>query len=237
MNQIYKGCALLLTSGILTFTPSTFAATIYDNSVNDLVTRFNPGTAEIGDQIQLAGTERYLTQFDFEYYGENTVTPLAFAGPVQARVRFYENNGALVSGYASPGTAFFDSGWFGGFGTTPRSTLVFTAGSDFAAAGLFIPTSTITWSVQFAGMVGTDSVGVDIYNPPVTGSSVPAAGMQDFWQDSGSGWQLLTNTVPMNFGARFFATADPVPEPSAVPLTAFGSCLAWLISRRSRAKQ
>jgi len=29
---------------------------IYDNSVNDLVTRFNPGTLEVGDQIWLDGT-------------------------------------------------------------------------------------------------------------------------------------------------------------------------------------
>jgi hypothetical protein len=226
-----------LSAAALSLTANTFGATIYDNSVNDLLTRFNPGNAQIGDEIQLTGTERYLTRFDFEYWGENTANPFAFAGSVQAQVKFYLNDGALVNGYASPGTVLYDSGLFGGFGTTPRSTLVFTAGSDFPAAGLYLPTSSLTWTVQFSGMGGTDTVGVDIYNPPVVGSSVPNAGVQDYWQDSGGGWQLLTNTVPMNFGARFFASADPVPEPSALPLTAFGSCLAWLVARRARAQK
>ena len=213
-----------------------FAATIYDNSVNDLVTRFNPGTALVGDEVQFAGTERYLTQFDFEYWGTNTANPLAFSSPVQAQVKFYLNNGALVNGYASPGTVLYSSPLFG-IGTTPRSTLVFTAGSDFSPSGLYLPASDITWTVQFFGAGATDSVGVDIYNAPVVGSSVPNAGLQDYWQNSGGGWQLLTNAVPMNFGARFFASADPVPEPSAIPLTAFGSCLAWVIARRARAKK
>ncbi len=235
MQTLYKGCALVLVSGILTSTPSTFAATIYDNSVNDLVTRFDPGTAQVGDQIQLAGTERYLTQFDFEYWGNNTANPLAFAGSVQARVKFYQNDGALVNGYASPGSVIYDSGLFGISSPTTRSTEVFTiATGDFSSSGLYLPSSGLTWTVQFSGMGATDSLGVDIYNPAVTGSSVPAAGLQDYWQDSGSGWQLLTNTVPMNFGARFFASAEPVPEPAALPLTAFAGCLAWVLGRRAK---
>ena len=237
MKKFSNGCALLLAIAAFNVLLTTHAATIYDNSVNDLLTRFSPGTAKVGDEIQLAGTERYLTRFDFEYWGNNTANPFGFTGSLQAQVKFYLNDGALVNGYASPGTVIYDSGLFGGFGTTPRSTLVFTAGSDFSSSGLYIPTSSLTWSVQFFGMGATDSVGVDIYNPPVAGTSIPNAGLQDFWQDSGSGWQLLTNAVPMNFGARFFASADPVPEPSALPLTAFGSCLAWVLARRARAKK
>lgn len=237
MKCFFNGCAVLLTAAILNSTPSA-AATIYDNSVNDLLTRFNPGTAQIGDEITLAGTERYLTRFDFEYWGTNTANPFAFSGNVKAEVRFYLNDGPMFNGYATPGTKFFDSGLFGGFGPTPRSTLVFTIpGGDFPSTGLFIPGSDITWSVQFSGMAGTDSVGVDLYNPPVVGGTVPATGQQDYWQNTGGGWQLLTNNVPMNFGARFFASADPVPEPSALPLTALGSCLAWVIARRARAKK
>src|SRR5664279_1140872 len=106
------------------------AAVIFDNSVNDLVTRFAPGTNEVGDEIILAGTERYLTNFQFEFWGTNTADPTAFAGPVQARVRFYENNGTNFNGYPSPGSEFYDSGWFS-IAPTPRSTEVFTLGTDF----------------------------------------------------------------------------------------------------------
>ena len=198
------------------------ASIIYSNSINDLVTRFDPGTKEVGDEIVLAGTERYLTRFDFEYWGANTANQYSFAGNVQARVRFYENNGPLVppgNGYASPGTMFYDSGWFGGFGPTDvypyRATLVFTAGSDFSSGGLFIPTSDMTWSVQFQGMGLTDTVGVDLYSPPTVGQNYP-----DYWENNGLGnWSLLTNSVPMDFGARMWAQ---VPEPAVAMLSIVG---------------
>ena len=186
---------------------------IYDNSVNDLVTRFNPGTLEVGDQIWLDGTERYLTYFDFEYWGVNTTHPASFSGPVEARVRFYENDGPLFNGYAAPGTIFYDSGWFGIPGPTPRSTLFFTAESDFPSDGLFIPADEMTWSVEFRGMGAGDSVGVDLYSPPVIGGSYP-----DYWEKDGS-WTLLTNSVPMDFGARMFASAGPVVNPNPPWLT------------------
>ena len=219
-----------LFAGILCLglTRSAFADTIYSNATNDLNIRFNPGTAEIGDEIILAGTSRYLTQFDFEYWGTNTANPFAFSGAVQARVKFYLNDGPLFNGVSTPGTVFYDSGLFGSFGPTARNTLVFTiAGGDFPSTGLYIPASDITWSVQFFGLGGTDSLGVDLYNPSTVGANFP-----DYWQNSGGGWQLLTNSVgPMNFGARFFANADPVPEPSMAALTIVGVICSFGLAR------
>jgi hypothetical protein len=191
------------------------ATTIFDNSVNDLVTRFDPRTNEVGDEILLAGTDRYLSAFSFEFWGTNTASPTSFAGDVEARVRFYENNGTLFHGYATPGTMFFDSGWFSVPSPTERSTFVFTEGSDFPAGGQFIPDSitNMTWSVQFEGLDATDSAGVDIYSPPVAGGDYP-----DYWEYDGGGWRLLTNTVPMNFAARMDAHAA-IPEPSSLALS------------------
>jgi hypothetical protein len=188
---------------------------IFNNSANDLVTRFDPANATVGDEILLGGTSRYLTQFDFEYWGTNTANPAAFTGRVSADVKLYLNDGAPFNGYATPGTVLWDSGSFGlnttdGFGPTPRSTIVFSvATGDFPSTGLFLPSSDITWTVQISGLGATDSVGLDLYSPPTVGGDYP-----DYWQNSGSGWQLLTNTIPMNFGARMFASAEPVPEPS-----------------------
>src|SRR3974390_1639080 len=90
---------------------TTPADTIYDNSKNDLLTRFNPGDFEVGDEIQLAGAARYLTNFAFEFWGENPNSSDSFTGDVQARVRFYQNNGPEFHGYATPGSTFYDSGW------------------------------------------------------------------------------------------------------------------------------
>jgi hypothetical protein len=213
--------------------PPGSGTAIFDNSVNDLTTIFNPTTFEVGDQIKLGGSiyDRRLMYFDFEYWGWNT-TPFAtsFAGAVEARVRFYENNGALFNGYPTPSaTPFFDSGWFGSgllvpTGTLPgqRETVTFTAGLglDFPATGLVIPADEITWSVQFRGMTPTDSIGLDIYSPPTVGQDYP-----DYWQNDGLGnWTLLTNTVAMDFGARMYG----VPEPSTMVLVLGG--LGLLVS-------
>jgi len=203
------------------------AAVIYANSTNDLVTRFNPGTTEVGDQIMLAGTERMLTSFSFEFWGTNTASPTSFAGTIQARVRFYENNGAPFNGYLAPGTNFFDSGWFSVLSPTERSTFIFTAGSDFPSWGLFIPADEMTWSVEFSGMGGTDSVGVDLYSPPTVGQNY-----DDYWSYSGSSWTLQTNSVAtMSFGAYMEAV---VPEPSTVTLSIMGGLGMLLLTRRLR---
>src|SRR5439155_2763709 len=126
------------------------------------------------------------------------------------RVRFYLNNGAPFNGYPTPGTNLFDSDWFGGFGPTPRSTLIFTNGVDFPSMGLDLTSvvSNMTWSIEFRGLGATDDVGVDIYSPPVVGGNYP-----DYW-DNSAGWTLKTNTGPMDFASRFFASQTPVPEPS-----------------------
>jgi hypothetical protein len=222
MKTLYK-TALFLALGALCMGIGTplRAATIFDNSVNDLTYRFNPGTLEVGDQIVLAGTERYLTYFSFEYWGINTTHPTYFdSTTIEARVRFYENTGDLYHGYATPSpTSLYDSDWFPVVSPTERSTFVFTEGVDFSYGGRFIPTDEITWSVQFQGMGTDDTVGVDLYSPPVTGSEVGDFG--DYWQNNGTSWTLLTNSVPMDFAARFFAN-QTIPEPSTVTLSILG---------------
>src|ERR1035437_614434 len=159
------------------------ATTIFDNSSNDLTNTFEPGTLEVGDEIILLNDPaRYLTNFSFEYWGTNTANPFAFSGTVQARVRFYQNNGALFNGYPAPGTNFYDSGWFSVV-PTPRSTETFTVGPDFCT-GLYLPViSNMTWSVQFQGMGATDHVGVDLYSPPGIGQDYP-----DYWANTNGNW-------------------------------------------------
>jgi hypothetical protein len=207
------------------------AATIYDNSVNDRLLRFNPGTFEVGNEINFAGTERSLTNFSFEFWGTNTASPanISFAGSVRAEVRFYLNDGAPFNSYATPGTMFYDSGLVLIGGPTARSTLVFDI-SDFGG-GLFLPGNTITWTVQFSGMGGTDSVGLDLYSPAVVGTD-----FSDYWENQGSGWALRTNSLSssMEFGTRFEAT---VPEPSSITLSILGGVGLFVAVGRMRRRQ
>jgi hypothetical protein len=232
MQSSFRTNVLLISGAILiSLALPLRAATIFDNSGHDLLTRFNPGTREVGDEILLGGTERYLTQFSFEFWGVNTASPTSFAGAVQARVRFYENNGTPFNGYATPSDgSFFDSGWFPVASPTDRSTFEFTQGLDFPDGGLFIPADEITWSVQFQGMGATDSVGVDVYSPPVVGQDYP-----DYWENNG-GWTLLTNGVPMDFAARMEANAT-IPEPSVAALSLIGGLGIIGMSCRLRRKE
>jgi hypothetical protein len=212
---------VLLVIGVLwgSFASPLRATLIYDNSTNDVLYRFNPGTLEVGDEIILkaGSTERYLTNFSFEFWGTNAITGLLFSGQVEARVRFYQNDGPLFNGYHSPWSKFYDSYWFP-IEATARSTAVFS-GPDFCT-GLYLPVvSNMTWSVQFRGMGPNDYVGVDIYTPATTGQSYP-----DYWQNNGSEifpiWVLLTNNAagPMDFAAKMQASTQPAAVNMEPPL-------------------
>jgi len=235
MTKRFRGQECLVIGALFLGTSAKVgAATIYDNSVNDLLTRFSPGTREVGDEILLGSTERYLTNFAFEFYGTNTANPAAFAGSVKAEVRFYLNNGPLFNGYATPGTVLYDSGLFSVPMPVDRGTVRFTEGFGFPVGGVFLGPgpggtllSNVTWSVQFSGMGATDEVGLDIYSLPVVGANYP-----DFWDNNG-GWLLQTNTVPMNFSATLEAT----PEPSALVLSVFGGVGVLIMSRLLKTQQ
>ena len=112
MSKFLRKSAGLVLLALFAGSTPQLSAVIYDNSVHDLTNRFNPGTFQVGNEINLAGTERQLTAFSFEYRGTNTADNLSFAGSVKAEVRFYLNDGAPYHGYATPGTMFYDSGLF-----------------------------------------------------------------------------------------------------------------------------
>lgn len=215
--------------------------TIFDNTTHDLSLQFNPGTLQVGDQI-IMGTAnswaRYITDFSFEYYGVsfNLNNPSQFSGNVQADVKFYLNDGLPepISGYAMPGTSFWDSGWFStGVSPTPRSVLDFSvAGGDFPSGGVFLPASQFTWTVQFRNMTAGDMVGLDLYSPPSVGQDYT-----DYWQNNvgNGGWQMMTNTLAssMDFAARIQA----VPEPSTITFSILGGLTILTLARRLRRKE
>src|ERR1035438_6193955 len=149
-------CLLIATLWIGLSLPVS-AATLFDNSVNDLFTRFNPGSLEVGDEINLASCGN-LTYFSFEYWG--TASGANFAGSIQADVRFYLNTGPNFNGYPTPAALpFYDSGLFPVTSPTDRGTFIFTAGQDFPSSGLSLSSTDMTWSVQFSGMGAGDAVG------------------------------------------------------------------------------
>jgi hypothetical protein len=203
------------------------AELVFDNSSNDLEFNLDPGRSEVGDEIFLAGTSRWLSEFTFEYWGESD-DPLAFAGSVQARIRFYLNDGPAhpdLVGVFLPGTVIYDTGGFA-IDPTLRATLTFT---DFVT-GTVVPLTgplpySFVWSVQFGGFGVNDAAGVTIYSPPTVGNS-----FSDYWVNDGATWTLQTNIVAMDFAARF--SAELIPEPSAILLGLCGGLLVFAVRRR-----
>lgn len=189
-----------------------FSTVVYDNSVNDLLTRFDPGTNEVGNEIILADAARYLTEFSFEFWSTNESGASTLAGTnVTVRLRFYANDGTNFNGYATPDTLLYDSGEFWlGPGTTPRSVLVYNE-LDFGVYAVYplvtaLPTN-FTWTVQFSGLGETDRVGVDLFSPAVNGQSYG----DYWWRTNGGGWELRAGeTLEMDFAAVAKASTNPV---------------------------
>ena len=142
---------------------------VYDNWTNDLGNTLTVGAEEVGNQITLAGAERYASWFALQYWGSNVVGG-AFGGPVSAEVRFYANDGPVVGNNpAAPGTLIYDSGPLG-ITATPRGAIVLEEFALSASVPLAnaLPDS-FTWTVQFAGMGVNDVVGLSLFGPPVVG--------------------------------------------------------------------
>lgn len=184
-------------------------AAVYDNVTTPLVDTNGIQLAhysarEFGDEINLAGNQRIITDFLFEYYGDFTQ-----ALGKTARLRFYQNDGP--GRYPAPQTLLYDSGAF--FLGTGYNT------KWLSGINVTVP-DTFTWTVEFSGLTGqlSDRAGLLFYHPPTLGSSA-----RDFWERIDGLWVLShfggsTFKPEANFGARVIA----VPEPAVWILAALG---------------
>lgn len=167
------------------------AEIIFDNSSGN-GTNVYYSLLEYGDEVTLGGTNRVMTDFQFEYYGDFVAT-----GQETARVRIYKNDGP--GQYGSPKTVLFDSGSFTVF--PDYQTKV------FSGLSITVPDDLI-WTVQFSGLVGGtgDEAGLIFRTPPSVGSS-----FNDFWLKTSTSWNLFRfpNGDPVaNFAARFDSGVD-----------------------------
>lgn len=207
MNTGFKTLACLAASLLVAGTAR--AAIVYDNSSNpsDPLTRTaESGNSEFGDEVTLAGDERTLTTWAFEYYVSpgSSITGQAFLRP-------------LVDG--TPGAPIYDSG-----------TFEFAEGyKTFTAEGLSLDVpDTLVWTVVFDGVDVGEEYGLLFYEGPEVGTS------GDFYwrNDAVDGWIMLeTPGFTDNFVAQFVA----VPEPGTWALLGGGLALLSFLSRRRKA--
>ena len=221
------------------------AATIFDDSsaYNTYSYQVVDGQ-QFGNEVTL-GSGWYLTNFQFEYYSPNSTLPANLG----LDVRFYLNNGPLtggVSGYPTPGTLIYDSGWFlntvsgnipGGSNDISyassdlynASTSPYTTGGvnlNTGLAGNVLP-GDFTFSITFTNL-GADT----IYLPLANSTANTNYGTYWLYNNLSSQWSLLTNSQPANALVIFQGT--PTPEPSMLGLGAVGSLLLVGVSKLKR---
>ena len=189
----------IISLSLLTFIQpaSANAEIIYDNTTTDLYVTIGGGyPPEIGDEINLAGTGRVVTDFLFKEVHEiNEPNP-----NLKTQVRFYANDGVGDS----PGTLLYDSGLMPGIV------------NSLSGLSVTVP-DTFTWSVVVDGLASNDGFGLVYYNPPTIGSSGDW-----YWWHTSTGWLKMDYPYVDNFGARVTAQDIPVPEPGSLLLLCLG---------------
>jgi subtilisin-like proprotein convertase family protein len=181
-----------------------FEALVYDNWTNNLNQPIDVGTNELGNQITLDRTGRYLSRFALEYWGTNAVQQ-DFVGTAKAQVRFYYNDGpALITGQLAPGTIFYDSGPIA-ISATNQGELVIGEFNLTAAVPLQGPLpDSFTWTVNFSGLGSNDAAGLVLYGPPVAGQAT-----NGYWIVQTNGWALQGESGQA-FGGQLSALSSGV---------------------------
>lgn len=198
------------------------AAPVYDNTTTDtfrtVVYSANAFT-EIGDRIQLAGTERLGTSATVQFYNASD-----FSGSFDATLNLYglpANNvdvvGSLLGSFTATGLAVT------GFNSLDVS---------WALAGLSLPDDLI-FTVSVANASSDLDLGLNLFDPPTLGSS----SNQSFVARGGSGYtEATTGDGIDNAYFRLDARgANSVPEPGTAGMLSLAmlSLIAIRVRRRS----
>ena len=188
----------------------------------------------IGNEIFL-GAGWHLTNFMFEYYSPIATLNLSLG----VDVRFYTNNGALSGGNPTPGTLFYDSGWFfntlGGIPTGTNFDLQYMNSDLYASSlpGAVNMPSTFLLPGDFTYVITWTNLGATTIEMPLA-NNTPGTNFGTYWLEDNlatAHWTLLTNTVPANFVSEFAGT---VPEPSVYAMSLIGGALLLGVNKLRR---
>jgi len=201
------------------------ASTIFNNGALYNGNQFTVNSGQpIGNQVTL-GSGIFLTNFMFEYYTPDPSLNVNLG----VDVRFYKNDGPVVGGYATPGSLFYDSGFFfNTLGNWPvGSNDISFASSDLYSSslpGAFNLNSGLPGNVlpsDFTFVITFVNVGGNTVQLPLANNSA-GVNYGTYWLFD-TGWALMTNnTTAANFVVDFAGT---VPEPSMFALSALGGAL------------
>lgn len=228
--------AVMLASGQV----SAQSQVVFDNTPNLVNTtpEFSSGR-EYGDELQLAGTARQVTSFEFAYYGNFGTTP-----GVSYNVRFYANDGTDAFPGAPtalrPGSLLWES--------SLQELLNGIHKVVLTVPEVKVP-DRFTWTIRFNGLDGSvgKQASLMLANPAIVGALLPGSGnlpdvvgsYEDFWKKDeptdDDSWALYN----FGFGAgdpkgNFYAKVLATPEPEVWALGVSGAALIWFAGRRTR---
>ena len=168
-----------------------------------------PLNGELGNQVTVAGTDRFVTQLGIEIYSQNGFFPNGTPGFADFQAQLYANNG--VGG--QPGSLLWQSSVV--HVNYPGGLTLLT----FAVPDVLVP-NTFTWTLEYGN---TSPI-----PPALPSASAPTIGSSDgsFWfRAPSSAWTHATG------GGEFMAQIEAVPEPGTGALLSAGFVALWLHRR------
>jgi hypothetical protein len=209
---------------LLLITVSARASEIVFENMAGVTTNYYMFGRQYGDDINLTGTGRIVTQFTFLYYGN---IPTNLISPGEWRIRFYKNDGALenpaIATSQKPNTLLWDSG-------------LQPVNPGYQKVTLQVPKITVpdrfTWTVEFSNLPqdAGNGAGLVLANPPTIGAALPGktstviGSYTDFWMleeaDIADSWTLQVFSTNPNVGPQgnFFAQVVTLANPNKVPV-------------------
>jgi len=165
---------------------------------------------EYGDQITLQpGTGRILTKFTFDYYAN-------YSQVGGLNLRFYANDGPLISGVASPGTLLGSYTLdVSNFGATLSVVLPFSQEN-------LVP-STLTYAVRFTGFDASQNR-FSTLTAPNASATVGSGNDQTFWERTPTnGWARATlSSVPPSYASLTNLVVTPATDVARITFSIAG---------------
>ncbi len=199
------------------------SAIVFEN-MSGVTTNYYMFGRQYGDDINLAGGGRIVTQFTFLYFGN---VPTNLISPGEWRIRFYKNDGALenpaVATSQKPNSLIWDSG-------------LHPVRPGYQMTTLAVPQVTVpdrfTWTVEFSNLPqdSNNGAGLVLANPPTIGATLPGktstviGSYTDFWMleeaDVLDSWtlQIFSNNPNVGPQGNFFAQVVTVGNPNKAPV-------------------
>ena len=192
--RFHRALRALLGVALLHAFAGVRAEIIYNNSSTYLGS-YVKERREYGDQVDLGGTARRLTEILFEYFASFAAT-----GDETVKVRIYSNEKPYDDFRKAPTTLLYESDPIpiaGGYHTRLISGL-----------NILLPMHTVTLTVQFQGVAETETAGLLFYGPPTEGYS-----FNEFWMRTATGaWAPVvysTSDPNLRASAGLQLTASP----------------------------